>query len=72
MESSYKAFVIVVVMSVLDLIGVFIIVSVATLAAESTATPTVPSPLEVEEFNRQHCQLEVDADNQVTVYCKGE
>lgn len=30
----------------------------------------VPSPLDVEEFSRQGCQLEQDTDGTVSVYCK--
>lgn len=37
-----------------------------------TGSTTVPSPLEVEEFSRQGCQLELDADGSVNTYCTGE
>lgn len=43
-----------------------------TVAPAPAGVETLPSPLELDEFNRQHCQLELDTDNTINTYCKGE
>lgn len=43
-----------------------------TKQAAETEAQAVLTPFEIEEFNRQHCQLELDTDNTLNIYCKGE
>lgn len=68
----FKVILLAVLVVSLEVTLAFIKASIFAQPSTSEVITPVPSPLDIEEFNRQHCQLEVDADNQVNVYCKGE
>lgn len=68
------------IMTSLTVAGVFVLGLLLLMALLVVPTPqqteteerSYPTPQNIEEFNRQHCQLELDSNNNSNIYCKGE